>query len=777
MSKRLREWRLSRARAARAEKPAAPDPPATAPDPATAPPAADPELSEKFAKKAHDLDAVRKSVEDAASVSAGLWLSYLFVLLYIGIAAGAVTHRDLLLESPVKLPFLSVDLPLVAFFFLAPILFIVSHAYTLMHFVMLAAKVGVFDAELRAQLGDAPETRKGLRRQLPSNIFVQFLAGPRDIRDGGLGWLLKAIAWITLVIGPVLLLLLIQVQFLPYHLEWVTWVQRFAVLVDLMLLWTLWPAVVDSRSEIKWPPLWRHKITSLVSLVAIGLAFTAATFPGEGLDKWIGKRRWIPPYPSAKWSDQKDWSSFLTTWYGQEGWTSFHDLLFNGDVDAVTRRRKSLFSNTLVLPAFDALEAAKIDDPKKLDSVTHTLVLRGRHLESAVFESADLRKADLAYAHLHDASLRDAQLQRASLDYAQLQDASLDQAQLQGASLDQAQLQGASLDHAQLQGASLREPQLEGASLRQAQLQGASLVDANLRGASLEHAHLQGASLVGANLRGASLVGANLRGASLHAQLEGASLQDAQLQGASLDHAQLQGALLDYARLQGASLDDVRFEGASLFKAQLQGASLEGAQLQGARFLKAALDGTNMRNAVVWRTSFEDASLTAIFEDGVTEIAFTKGEFAFFNAFIMKEVPESGQENVVGPGRKQALKRIEKLNPDIFGPEASEQETLDKGRVDETGYRSALADQLKSIACSKAENALHNAPHIVRGLVANGRIMETGAQAPVLVEAILKPDCPVSAALTEADKVALEEIAKDAKAALEEIAKEAGGAH
>jgi hypothetical protein len=80
----------------------------------------------------------------------GLWLSYLFVLFYIGIAAGAVTHKDLLLENPVKLPFLNVELPLVAFFVLAPILFIVSHAYTLMHFVMLPAKVGAFDKELRA---------------------------------------------------------------------------------------------------------------------------------------------------------------------------------------------------------------------------------------------------------------------------------------------------------------------------------------------------------------------------------------------------------------------------------------------------------------------------------------------------------------------------------------------------------------------------------------------------------------------------------------------------
>ena len=72
------------------------DPDATAPDP-----------TGKFAKQAGDLDAIRKSVEDAAAVSAGIWLSYLFVLLYIGIAAGAVTHKDLLLENPVKLPFLS----------------------------------------------------------------------------------------------------------------------------------------------------------------------------------------------------------------------------------------------------------------------------------------------------------------------------------------------------------------------------------------------------------------------------------------------------------------------------------------------------------------------------------------------------------------------------------------------------------------------------------------------------------------------------------------------
>jgi hypothetical protein len=163
-----------------------------------------------------------------------------------------------------------------------------------------------------------------------------------------------------------------------------------------------------------------------------------------------------------------------------------------------------------------------------------------------------------------------------------------------------------------------------------------------------------------------------------------------------------------------------------------------------------------MSDAKVWRTSFEDATLTAVFEDNLEERAISKDEFIELQAMIMKEVPE-------GENRKYALKRIEKLNPDIFGPEASEQETLEKGRVDETAYKKSLADQLTSLACSKDENG----PYIVRGLIpndgiiANDRIKDTSAQAPGLVEAILKPDCPVSAALTEADKAALKRIAKE----------------
>ena len=100
-------------------------------------------------------------------------------------AAGAVTHADLFFENPVKLPFLNIELPLLAFFFLAPILFLVVHAYTFVHLVMLTDKAKRFHQALRDRIGDddsLPKVqrarpvaiRDGLQRQLPSNIFVQF---------------------------------------------------------------------------------------------------------------------------------------------------------------------------------------------------------------------------------------------------------------------------------------------------------------------------------------------------------------------------------------------------------------------------------------------------------------------------------------------------------------------------------------------------------------------------------------------------------------------------
>jgi hypothetical protein len=293
-----------------------------------------------FAKQATDLQTLRNAVVDAASVGGGLWLSCVFVFLYLAIAAGGVTHRDLLFENPVKLPFLNIDLPLIGFFVLGPPLFVIVHAYTLLHFTLLAGKVREFDAALRQQIGDL-DTQARLRRQLPINIFVQFLAGPREARTGGIGWLLRLITWISLIAGPILLLVFFQLQFLPYHNEVISWWQRLIVAADIVLLWVLWP----------WADFRRGKVVAYLaaSFVPVLLVFTVATFPGEWLENLPSVRiiptNWPPWKSQTALLDDGPAPNDVPALPSGTRWTSLHELLFAGGVDLVTGKRMSLSSN------------------------------------------------------------------------------------------------------------------------------------------------------------------------------------------------------------------------------------------------------------------------------------------------------------------------------------------------------------------------------------------------------------------------------------------------
>ena len=205
-----------------------------------------------------------------------------------------MTHADLLLENPVKLPFLGVELPLLAFFFLAPIIFLVVYTYLLLHLVMLTDKTKLYHRALHKKIEDK-ETRDGLRRQLPSNVFVQFLAGAPETRSGLFGWALRAIGWATLVVGPVLLLLLIQIQFLPYHNSFVTWSQRFALLAYLFIVWWLWGRILSGRETPERKRVWTRRswlaLGFAFSLGAIFFADAVATFPGEWQEVYLPRAR------------------------------------------------------------------------------------------------------------------------------------------------------------------------------------------------------------------------------------------------------------------------------------------------------------------------------------------------------------------------------------------------------------------------------------------------------------------------------------------------------
>ncbi len=699
------------------------------------------------AKIVAEVDAAKKTLEDATSVGAGFWVSYIFLMFYIAVSAGAVTHVDLLLENPVKLPFLNLDLPLLGFYFLAPILFVIMHMFTLSKLVILSEKAKRFLQALEKL--PAPQAREKLRQSLPSNIFVQFMAGPTEISGGGFGGLLRLMGWITMAIAPVVLLLFVQAQFLPYHSFLLNQEQRMLLFVDLFLIWWLWgralqtPMIappVDPVIEVEGWRKVRQKLVSLwqvvgmpmgvaASLAALIFSSHVASFPME----------WKRP-PLAFAPPLETMRASLTEWvFGTE----------------------KVFSrwpyNTLQLEEFNIFEALKLEDQNKLGGRDFTIRLRERRLEGANLSHAKLGKADLREAKLQGATLNDAELQGATLNDAELQGATLDNSKLQGATLDGAQLQGATLKDAELQGATLKDARLQGATFDIAQLQGATLTGAQLQGATLDGALLQGATLWGAELQGATLTGA---------QLQGATLWGAQLQGATLDDAELQGATLWDAELQGATLDNAQLQGATLKSAGLQGATLDNAQLQGA----------DLSNALVWRAKFSYTDITDARAVGLnwkpvakTDIGdpkpWTQASYQALRNMLTTAIPE-------GEARSEALKQIDRL---ICTETKGKSDCVEdkshpeiKSLTDEA-YAARLAELLKALVCGGKDDSIHILRGIVRDLWLenSNRLYATAANAPKLIDDILKPktpsDCPVSAALTAEDKARLLKIKQQAE--------------
>jgi uncharacterized protein YjbI with pentapeptide repeats len=517
-----------------------------------------------------DVEALEKSLNDSATRVSALWISFLIFALYLLTAATTVTHRQFLLDEPVKLPVLNIDLPLWGFFFLAPILFLIFHIYVLLQVLLLGRTAVVYNEAVNEKVKATADNSR-IRQRLANTLFAQIFAGSPREREGWLGWLLKAMAWITLVVAPISILLAFQFAFLPYHSWFVTWTHRLLLLIELAISFLLWPLVLNAGDNLNWPRMKRRlkrSMTFSAPLLLSLLCRQTSNFP------WP-KRRTCPVF----WRRARSafpitvfllfilFSLSLATYPGE-----WHVNLITGQSWSAVRCDR-WFTNSfdrLHLPGIDIVDDKKLSEIVEATSKRHlpgdagerTRNLRGRNLNCADLSSADLRRADFSAAHLS------------------------------GADLTRSALEGASFVRSELRGAILFEAKLQGASLAEAQLQGASLLSAELAGATLDRASLQGATLTSAQLQGTLLA---------YASLQGANLISADLQGASLFQARLQGASLEGAILQGATLDGARLQGATLNSASLQGASLAGAWLQGADLSNAKFLWTDMSDAYIWR--------------------------------------------------------------------------------------------------------------------------------------------------------------------------------
>jgi uncharacterized protein YjbI with pentapeptide repeats len=475
------------------------------------------------------LDAVNRSSD---SVNAA-WLIFLGLMAYVLVTVACISHKDLLLNNDIVLPILQVKIDLTRFFFFAPIVLVLLHLGVIGQLVLLARKALEFASAIR-MLETTDQRTHPLRLELDNFFFVQAIAGPERSRI--VSCFLYGVSWLTLVVFPVALLLLVQLVFLPYHDITITASHQIAVVADIALL--LFIGVFLLRSDISFfRAFWRTGLQNPGSLVFAAMVLAGAAFFSLAVatvpDKAVGDGR----------------LSFLSS---QDG-----ALL-------------GMFSRNLRVADTDLV----ID--KDVSPREPSLSLRGRDLRFARLDRADLHQADMTGANLDGASLVGADLRNIWLQCADVGVAILSEdrklakcASARGADFSKARLASAQMSGADLTGAKFEEAHLEGVSLAQSLLSGAVFANAHLEGADMSG----GVALQGANFLLASLAGADLSGA----ELQLADFSSAGLQGANLSLAGLEEGVLTNADLEGANLRMARLYGTDLTGARMSGADMAGA--------------------------------------------------------------------------------------------------------------------------------------------------------------------------------------------------------
>ena len=677
------------------------------------------------------VDKLREAANDTARNVRTVYLTFLLAGIYVATLIGSTTDEQLLRGSLVTLPIVNLAVPIRGFYLVVPWLFVLLHFNLLMQLYFLSRKLHAFQSSLPALPGDM--LRREQRAMLFPLPFAHMLAGERDPR---LTWILtKLMVWITVLVLPIGVLVWMQVQFLPYHDPFVTWMHRGAIGVDLMFIWMLWPKMMHRDGT--WPGWWKKLLKSAWglagasvfgftgTLVVLGFCLLIAAVPGEELDGWV------------RWTEVKD------------GWLHRNLVL----------RDKLLVPGEAppeIVRAYDATDAegegARLATFPGLD-------LAGRDLRNADFFRSRLLNADLRGADLRSANLKEADLRGARLEALGLPAGGSKFTDLRRANLRLARLEGVDLSEAKLQGADLQGARLQGANLRGAELQGADLAFAKLQGANLEEAELQGADLFGAQLQGAVLYDPE------PVPLWGADLLHAHLQGANLAFAELQGANLAFAELQGADLSGAELQGADLTQAKLQGADLRGAELQGADLGYASLGGSDLR-----QTEFQLSNLR-----GVNFDALEDKEWDELVALIRETVPE-------GDEQKEALDRLKEAREwgtqfdelvlahadgAIYGKEGRFADWPEP--PDEKAYGSNLTVYLAELSCGGEFVARNIARRVITWdeMPFWGEMPLRNFYYPLLAQKLVSEGCAGGQQLPEEVRTKLQEIAKPDAAPVE----------
>ena len=250
-----------------------------------------PEVTEKL----------QDSIDETAKIARTSLLFFLVVALYLLIIVGTTTDLMLLRGEIVALPLMEVGVPVVVFYIVAPLIFLLLHINLLLRLKQLTETVSRWE---RNSVGPKDEQSSLV---FPLDFARLLLAEkPR--------WALYTVVVTQIYILPIVVLLALQMSFLAYQNSFITLWHQLIVTTDLVLLFLFVCFVIGTRGEKKVDCNYvlkmffqRWKTVFSAGLVLI-FAWTIAVVPnslqetvGIFVAMFVGLFFLLSPYVSKHW--------------------------------------------------------------------------------------------------------------------------------------------------------------------------------------------------------------------------------------------------------------------------------------------------------------------------------------------------------------------------------------------------------------------------------------------------------------------------------------------
>lgn len=572
-----------------------------------------------------ELRAALAVANEASSQVSNLHIAIMAACAYLLVTTFATTPMDLLVGRGIKLPIIGVEIPVVSFYVIAPILVVLLHFNFLLQLQLLSRKLFAFDAL-------APRDAD-IRVRLHGFHCTQYLVGnSRPIVRSCVG----VVVVFTVLFLPLLTLIGMQIRFLAYQDDVIAWAHRICIWVDAILCGVFWPLTVarDDRwrtfASNRWQEIRRWPFVTLV-LVALAIAGALALMQLEFvlfvvclmycvafllllMVGWLS-RRVFPSGVQRRWCAAVLILCAIGSMVSAATW--FSEVLAGGFVPPEAVAGLVMFAVVAIL-GLSSIWVWRARFGARGEPVEHATRVPIYHGVAGLF--AALFLAIVVPASLRiDWVGRDCEnvieagcwdvppvsgpfwlsLVASPSDWRIFAPGTVVSASPVSAPTAQLLHDTLAKDEDVTRAVTAVEPiDLARRSLGRGVFDGSAFPRANLEGSRLDHASFVEANLIGANLSRTSLVGANFTRARLTGQLP-------------VFHARLDGATLRKTRFSAVNLDGANLRRAIATDVIFGGASLRGASLMGGLFTAVSFEGSRMSNADLRAATFDEAQ----FED------------------------------------------------------------------------------------------------------------------------------------------------------------------